>query len=328
MNPTDLNRLQLLVSNTHSIKKEFPWQHASLMRLAALLYAVEDKEADLSSIRTCHESIKQSTGALSMFRGSLSFGLSAMLSLNGDPPGALSDTLGAYEEMKAYSFKPSDYLVVAAYELAGGAQPGRRTEIVRRALFFYDGMKKNHPYLTSHDDYIFAVMLGLSELEPEPALVRMEQIYAQLKPDYHATNSLQALSQVLVLGDADAAALDRLAELRSTLRERKLRMDKTYTLPSLGLLALLPTEVRLIADAIEQADAYLREQKGFGGWHVQEQERLLLSSAVVISRSVNEAARQLSSPTLAAVLTNLIAAQQATMLASLTAITVVNSSSN
>lgn len=328
MNPTDLNRLQLLVSNTESIKKEFAWQNASMTRLAALLYAAEDKTADPAAIRGCHELIKQNTGAFSMFRGNLSLGISALLSLEEDPLTVLKETLDAYEEMKAYKFGQSDYLIVAAYEIAGGAQPSQRTEAILRAKTFYDGMKKNHRYLTSHDDYVFAVMLGLSALEPEPSLERMEQFYAELKPEYHATNSLQALSQVLVLGDADSGTTFRLAELREMLRQRKLRMDKAYTLPSLGLLALLPTETRLIADDLEQACAYLREQKGFGGWFILDQELLLLASGVVISRSVGEAKRNPTSPALSAVLTNLVVAQQAATLASLTAIAAIGASSD
>ncbi|WP_172195842.1 DUF4003 family protein [Saccharibacillus qingshengii] len=328
MNPIDQNRLQLLVSNMHAIKKEFAWQSANISRLAAMLYAAEEKEADPAAIRACQEQIKQSTGVFSMFRGNLALGIAAMLSLENDPQALLNETLDVYEEMKSHKFTASDYLVVAAYEIARNTEPSRRTETIGRAKTFYDGMKENHPFLTSHDDYIFAAMLGLSTLEPGPALKRMEQFYTELKPEFHASNRLQALTQVLVLGDAGLDTTRRLAELQEGLRGRKLRMDKEYLLPSLGLLALLPAETGTIVDEIEEACTYLRDQKGFGSWSVLQQELLLLASGVVISRSVGEAQRNLTAPAISAALTNLVIAQQATMLASTAAIAAINTSAS
>lgn len=328
MNPTDLNRLQLLITNTQAIKKEFAWQNASISRLAAMLYAAQDREADPEAIRETHERIKGSTGSFSVFRGNLSVGIAAMLSLTDDPQTRLDDALDVYEQMKAHKFTASDHLAMAAYEIAQNTEPARREEAIARTRTFYDGMKENHRFLTYHDDYVFAAMLGLSDLEPEPALKRMEQLYAELKPELRAGNSLQSLTQLLVLAEADLDATARLAELRDMLRQRKVRMDKEYTLPSLGLLALLPEETRIIADGIEENATYLRQQKGFGAWSILDQELLLLVSALFISRSVGEARQNLSTPALSSVLTHLVIAQQASTIAAITAVTVASSSSS
>ena len=328
MNPTDLNRLQLMVTNTQWIKKEFAWQPLGISRLAAMLYAAEDREADPASIRDAHDRIKANTGAFSTFRGNLSVGIAAMLSLSDDPQARLNDTLHVYEMMKAHQFGASDYLVLAAYEIAQHANPERYEEAIVRTRTFYDGMKKNHRMLTSHDDYVFAAMLGLSDLEPEASLKRMEQLYAELKPELRAGNGLQALTQLLVLGEADLGTGVRLLELRDLLRQRKIRLDKEYTLPSLGLLALLPQETRILADEIEENAAYLREQKGFGAWSILDQELLLIVSSLLVSRSVNDARQQLSAPAASSVLANLLIAQQAAAIASIATVTVIASSSS
>ncbi|MEJ8302644.1 DUF4003 family protein [Saccharibacillus sacchari] len=328
MNPTDLNRLQLLVSNTQTIKKEFAWQNISISRLAAMLYAAEDKAADPSALRNVHDLIKESTGAFSIFRGTLSVGIAAMLSLTDDPQGGLEDTLQTYEQMKAHKFKPSDHLAMAAYEIARHAKPEQREDAIRRAKIFYDGMKENHRFLTSYDDYVFAAMLGLSDLEPEPALKQMEQLYAELKPELRVSNGLQSLTQLLVLGGADWNAASRLHQLREAFKQRKIRTDRDYTLPSLGLLALLPLDIQVIADEIEANIAYVREQKGYGAWSITDRELLLLISSLFISRSIGEVRQGLSASTVSVALTNLVIAQQAATMATVTAIAAVNSSSS
>lgn len=328
MNTTDLNRLQLLVANTQKIKKEFAWQNISISRLAAMMYAAEDREADPEAIRDAHELIKKNTGAFSTFRGNLSVGIAAMLSLSEDPQTRLEDALSVYEQLKAHKLTASDPLAMAAYEIAQHAEPERRRSAIERTRVFYEGMKENHRILTYHDDYVFAAMLGLSDLEPEAALKRMEQLYAELKPELRAGNGLQSLTQLLVLGDADLGTSARLLELRDLFRQRKVRLDKEYTLPSLGLLALLPAEPRIIADEIEENAAYLREQKGFGAWSILDQEMLLLISGLFVSRSVGEAHRGLSGPTLSTALTNLVVAQQAASIASIAAITAISASTS
>lgn len=324
MNPTDLHRLQLLAGNAQALKKEFAWHNASASRLAALLWAVEDRTADPETIRGIFDRIKQSTSAFSSFRGLLSVALSALLALRDDPERLLGETMDLYEQMRAVKFKASDYLVFAAFEIAENAEPERRAEAIERTRTFYEGMKANHRFLTSQDDYIFSALLGLSELPIESTLKRMEQFYAELKPEFRAGNGLQALTHVLVLGEADAGTIPRMMELRDRLRERKLRMDKDFTLPSLGLLALLPADTRVIVDELEEAASYLREQKGFGRWSITEQELLLLVSGIVISRSVGQLREGVASPAVSNMLMSLVAAQQAVMIATVAAMAAAN----
>ncbi|MNZ67240.1 hypothetical protein D3C78_854810 [compost metagenome] len=62
-------RLQLFADNTLRVKKEFAWHNQLIHRLAALLYAVEDRNADVGAIRESYELVKKSTGLFSAFRG-------------------------------------------------------------------------------------------------------------------------------------------------------------------------------------------------------------------------------------------------------------------
>ena len=251
-------RVELFVSNTEIIKKPFKYQHTMMQRMVALLYAAENKTVDVEAIRHSNELIKQNTKRFSTFRGFSSFSIAAMLSLTNDGLTRLQHMLQVYDLMKDIKFRNSEYLVMAAYQIAAQAPPEQFQHAVQRAKTFYDQMKTEHPILTGRDDYIFTAMLALPDVEPDSTIVRMERFYQDLKSTFSAGNHLQSLTQVLVMGSNDPEVNARIMTLRDTFRARKLRMDKTYTLPSLGLLTLLPSDPEKLTDEVVDTYDWLR----------------------------------------------------------------------
>jgi hypothetical protein len=198
-----------------------------------------------------------------MFRGDMSICIATLLSLSDNPERLFQDTLKVYELLKAKKLRASDYLVVAACQIAAGADSGSYADEVERSRAFYDGMKAYHWYYTGQDDYIFSAMLGLSDLETRAGAERIEQLYAQLKPEFWDKNSVQSLAQILALCGTSGNATERVLTLRDTLKAQKIRLDKTYTLPILGVLSLLQVDAQVIGRDLEEAQTLLRAQKGF-----------------------------------------------------------------
>ncbi|MCM3204026.1 DUF4003 family protein [Paenibacillus illinoisensis] len=306
-------RVELFVSNTQIIKKSFKWQNPMMHRLAALLYAGENKTADGEAIRQSHDLMKQNTNLFSVFRGNSAISIAAMLSLTMDQESKLADTLHVYDLMKQIKFRTSDFLAVAAYQIAAQAAPDQFQYTVERAKAFYDQMKAKHRFLTGQDDYIFAAMLALSDLDVESGVDRMEQLYRELKPEFSPGNSVQALTQVLVLGDGNPESSARVLALQEAFRKRSIRLDKTYTLSSLGVLSLLPVNQDTLVDQVQETFDWLRDQKGFGAWSITKQELLLFSSALVAVQHVENLRSGVLTTTLSTSITNIIIAQQAAM---------------
>lgn len=321
-------RVELFVSNTQIIKKSFKWQHGMMHRLAALLYAAENKTADGEVIRQSHELIKQNTKLFSSFRGHSAISIATMLSLTTDQNTTLADTLHVYDLMKEIKFRNSDYLVIAAYQIATQVSPDQFQHTVERAKLFYDGMKAEHRFLTGQDDYIFAAMLALSDLDVDNGVARMEQLYRELKPEFSSRNSVQALTQVLVLGEDTPDAVARVMALNEAFRKRDLRMDKTYTLPSLGILSLLPSDRDTLVDQVAETNDWLRTQKGFGAWSMDKQELLLFSSALIAIQHVENLRNGVLTTAVSTSITNIIIAQQAAMTAAAAASAAAASSSS
>lgn len=307
--------LTLFATNTQVIKKEFSWQNSLTRKLAALFYAKEDKLIDCEAIHQCYTIIKQSTGAFSVFRGDMVLFVSALLSLSPDPLRLFEDTLKAFSMMKEAKFRNSYYLAVAAYQIAAQVNSAQYSDVIARTRAFYNGMKSNHFFQTGQDDYIYAVMLGLSDLNVAAGVERVDRIYNRLKGEFSDKNSVQALAQVLVLSSKDDEIVNRVLSLRDVFKARRIKLDKSYTLPSLGILAMLPVEDSILIRDIEEAQVTLRAQKGFGTWSATSIEVLLFATAAVANSYARNIADDVLSAALSTSIANIIIAEQAAMVA-------------
>ena len=312
-------RLQLFVDNTRMLKKGFTWHSMLIRRLAALLYASENRQADAEAVQQCYRLIKESTGVFSTFRSNMSIGIAALLSLSDEPKPLLDNTIKVYDLLKTYKLRASDYLVVAAYQIASGANPEKYADIAKRTRAFYDGLKTNHRFYTGQDDYIYTAMLGLSDLDVHDGVENIEKLFQRFKHDFSNKNSIQALSQILVLSEASNESIERVLALRDSLKAQKMRYDKAYTLPSLGVLALFPVDNTTILNDLDESRSFLRSQKGFGSFSVSQQELLLYIMGIVASEYLDSAKSDVSTSALSTAITNILIAQQAAMIAAISA---------
>ena len=320
MNNQLQEKLKLLVDNHRTIKSDFIWQDGMAKRLAVLCYTMENKEINTAAIKECHKMIKSETSAFSNFRGNLAIYLSAALSLHPQPSHVLADTLHVYGLLKE-KFWSSDYLIAAAYEIAINSEKGRHARTVQRTKDFFDEMKANHRFHIGQDDYIFAAMLALSAMDTHAGAVKIKNLFLRLKSEFSifvGASSVLHLAQMLVLGGGTEDCVSKLLRLNKLLRKRKLRLDKTYTLPTLGVLGMLKADNNLIADELVNAKDYFRAQKGFGPWSVGNEEILLYSAALLINAYAGDTESNIINAGVTTSVTNLIIAIQVALIVSAT----------
>ena len=320
MNETMSKKLELFIENSQIAKREFKWDFDQCRRLIALLYARENRQIDCDAIKDARKLIKQQAGVFSSFRGNMSLFFAALLSLSNEPETLLGKTIDVFNMLRQEKLRNSDFLVIAAYEIAAQTEPTRFYDIVRRTVDFYNGLLQRRFLLSVQDDYVFAAMLGLSDIDVSCGLQRVESIYHRLWGEFKGKNSVQNMAQVLVLGGLDIVCTDRVLGLRDAFRKQHIKLDKPHTLSSLGVLAMLPIDIETIVSDVDDVQKKLRQSKGFGRWTVSTHELLLFATAIV----GGDYARQLSDDTLSATLAtniaNIIIAQQAAMMASIIAV--------
>jgi hypothetical protein len=317
MEPKALERIDLFYNNTLSLKGKLIFNNPMLKRLTALLYASENKVVNYDEVKRCYDLIKSNAGFLSAFKGNTRLTIAALLSLKKDPEIILQNALLIYKELKNRKFIASDFLVIAAYQIASNANEQDFYNVIERTRAFYEGMKADHPFVTGMDDYIFSAMLALSDVEIDDGLKSMEELFSMLKPIFKVGMGVQSLSQVLTLGNASANVGKRVIELYGYLKELKVKPDRTYSLSSLGILALLPGEISDIAKEIFETSAELKSRAGFGAFSVTKQERLLISSGLVALNYLDRSSQGTLNVALFTSITNIIIAQQAAMAAAI-----------
>jgi hypothetical protein len=308
-------KLELFAENALDIRNDFIWQNILLKKMAALLYALDNRRIDITAIKDSHKLIKNSVGAFSAFRGNMALCVAAMLSQK-NRVDLFDRTMTVYKMLKDARFRGSDYLVVAAFEIAVQAKPEEFEKVVTRTREFYDGMKSKGFFRTGEDDYIFSAMLGLSDIDVKTGTERIEQLYQRFRPEFWSGNSVQALAQVLVLSGDCESSIKRILTLRDAMKAKKIRLDKSYTLPSLGVLALLPIEIDVLVRDIDESVRFLQAQKGFNPWSVSKQVVLLFATAIVVSVYAGD----IENGSIAAISTSIasiIIAQQAAIIAAM-----------
>ncbi len=311
MNPLLKSKMTLFVKNYRAFEGEFFWQNNIMKRLSALLSAGKGQRLNLRAVKENAEMIKEKMGPLSYFRGHSLLCLATLLSMETNRQRLLADTITVYELLKTKKFMASDYLVLAAYQIASSAAAEDFAEIAQRAEDCFLAMKAEHRFLTGHNDYIFAVLLALSEKEVDSGVNQIESFYQTLKPTFRSGDSVLNLAQVLTLGDADPGAVNRVLDLSEQFKENKLRLDRQLTLSTLGVLALLPEENEILVADVIAVYEFLRNQKGFKALSAGVQELQLFATALVAYHYADQSHDKLMSSTLSTGITSIIVAQQA-----------------
>lgn len=316
--------LDLFVENNQILKEEFKWEEDLVTRLAAFFYAQENRKADGNAIRKCYDLIKSNTGIFSIFRDN-NITLATLMSLTDDPEEMFRNVKKAYNTLKDAKFSTSDYLVVVAYQIASNVSPENYSDVTKRAKAFYDGMKVRHRFLTDEEDYILAVMLGLSDIDVDTGSANIEKLFDCLRSEFKFDkDSIQTLSHILILANKSSEGAQRVIDIQAELEKQKIHFDKTYSLSLLGLLSLLPDDVGKLVQEVSEVQSYLQEQKGFKGISISRDELFLFSVAIVLTYYCESINSELVASLLSAGIIDIIITEMMMMVTTMTIVNTIN----
>jgi len=300
------------ISNRNAVKATFKWENDQIIAASATSFLNRGILADAAKLEACKKLLKENTGIFSNFRGNVEVPMVAQLAMAEYPAEKLEKTLKIYDLLKQ-EFRGSEYLVLAAAVLADMVSEEQAVKMTEKARTIYNKMKKDHPFLTSSEDSVYAVLMAVSEKSDEALMEEMEVCYKKLKESFSASNEVQALAHVLSIAEGSAAEkCNKVVSLYDALRDAEVKYGKYHELVVLASLALLPVEQSVLVEDIKTVDAFLAEQKGYGFLGLDKKTRLMHAAMIVSCDYVKNDANDIAAMTgtLAAV-----AAQQAAMCA-------------
>ncbi|WP_163194513.1 DUF4003 family protein [Clostridium thermarum] len=304
------SKVDLMVENYNILKNGFTWESRLIKHFSAMTYALADRRVDTNRLKEVKDYIKDQTSWTSQFRGANQFILASLLSLENDYKDFFGKIQQVYDKLRNYGFKSSAYLPLAAFTIAKSTE-GDWDHTIRRMNSFYNQMKKNHFWLTSHDDYVFASVLATTDLNVEETSALIESCYRALNSrGLHKGNDLQTLSHILALGEEDVETKCRKAvAIYDRLKEEKCKLEYKG-LATLGLVTLISTDISKIVSEIKEVYDYIYEKEGYGFWSLDKGTRTILAATLVSDFYVGEAKKGLLQITLGNSINAIIIAQQ------------------
>ncbi len=304
------------ISNRDAVKSIFKWENERLVAASAISLLNRGILADAAKLEECKKLLKENTGVFSNFRGNVEVPMVAQLVIADVPADKMKKTLKVYDILKQ-EFHGSEYLVLAAAVLSDMVSEEQAAKMAEKARVIYNKMKKDHPFLTSGEDSVYAVLMAVSEKSDEALMEEMEVCYKKLKESFSASNEVQALAHVLSIAEGGAEEkCKKVVALYDALRDAEVKYGKYHELVVLASLAMLPVEQSVLVEDIKTVDAFLEKQKGYGFLGLDKKTRLMHAAMLVSCDYVKSNTTDIAAMTgtLAAV-----AAQQAAMCALITA---------
>lgn len=307
-------KVDLMADNYSELKKAFKWEYSIVKHFVAMNSALKNKkvnEEEIERIEEIKAYIKKEVGLFSQFRGMNLFILSSLLYLESNYKNFFENMQRVYKKMTDAGFRNSQYLPLGSYTMVKEISMDKWNEKIERMESFYSNMKKNHPWLTTADDYVLAAVLATSDLDVEKASEEMEKCYRLLnKKRFSKGDSLQSLSHILAFGEEDAESkCNRAVYLYDELKGEKCKL-RYDGLASLGVLTLTTSDNSQVVEEVKEVYEYIKEKDGYGIFSIEKSHIVMLAISLVSDSYVEKIQKGLIDITLANSINAIVIAQQ------------------
>ncbi len=276
-------RCELLAENRQLISKVALLENTLVMATAAASFAEKDKTVDIDSFKENLKLLKKKQNMLSELRGHNELILASKMSLIENPEEYIDAVISVYDRFQKGKFLGSSFRALAAITICDAGRADDADSIIEKTNELLKGMRNAHPFLTTDEDTCLAVLLAMTDRSTEEILTELETSYQNVKSNFaFHENAAYSLSQVLTSFDGDPEEkAEKALSIFNAFKESGEKYGKEHTLASLGVLINIDMNAKdLVSEIIEVAD-YLKEEKGFGFWHMDKATRLMFGTLIV-----------------------------------------------
>ena len=274
-----VRRTEQFIENRKRIEKIFRMSTPQVHCLCALLLGLDDRDADLQSIRRGKRILRRNTGMFSAFRGLGMAPAAIKIGEYEDGERRLNFAKDNLRRLKAAGFAATDYLCPAAFLMA--KQHERSDVVAQRAYEQYLEMRHAHRILTGGEDVMFAVLFAMYDADKHLIAERTDAAMDCLSGRFGRTNAAQSASFAIAFSDQPVDVLAQKTErLYDAVRAAGEKNREMLDLPLLAYLASLDVPEQETAERIAQLSRYLREKKGFSAMRIGRSQRLFYATAL------------------------------------------------
>lgn len=288
----------------------------------ASTYVASGKTFDAKKYKEILQEMKKQTSWVSPLRTSVGHSIAASLMEDGNSKQAVENLIKNEKILKEAKFKSGSFSFIGAQFLT--KDDNEKMAHAKNARALYEAIRKHHRFLTSFDDIPYTILLSGPNDDVLLRAETMNRYYKELRSyNFSAGNELQWLSQVMTFSSAqyDSSLVSSVVAMRDTLKKQGVKV-KYMHYPLLGFLAIL----KLDAVQLQQIIDLYHELKGMKllKWH----REFVLFMAVQIAIYDMAMVQQSLSMAIMSSIELLIQAQQAAMMATITAAAIASSSSS
>ena len=315
-----------LTTYYEALRKKYKWRadNGALMMIASQ-YVGSKQSFNFQQYIELVEFIKQESSAFSYIQSTLRFSLAGLLINQADnPQEAYKEVQSCYDQLIAAGFQRSPHSYIAAYALYLNIGEHESTdEHVKRAKEMYDGMKKQHFFLTSHEDYPLSVLLSESGADSRELLDDMAYYYDELHLVLWKGNNRQFLSQILTYGKRENRQflIQNTVTWVDDLKVNGFKLRGLH-LPIVGVLSLIGTPSLLLS----KIKTVYEELISISRFKWYKDHCFMIAVKLVIQKEMEE--DRLLDVGLSTTAESILQAQQAAMIATMTAATAAANASN
>lgn len=309
------------------LREKLKWKIVDkrILMTIASLYVMKSKEFQFERFLQIQDELKKQSSMFSPMRSHLSYTTAAMLHISFENAvDYIPSFYSLYEDFVQAKFRRGNFTYIAASVLLT-KQPAEDTsskEIIAKAKDIYDGMRKEHPFLTSASDYPLATLIAFENREG--IIEHIENFYIQLSHHgFRKGNDLQFLSHILSLHNDETVEvlINRITLIYDSFKKHDIRAKSSYY-PIMGMLALLPNgDVNM--DVITRTYEQLNSEKQFK-W--QKDMNIIVSVCFYVSQELEYDG--LAETSIYTTMEAILQAQQAVMIATIAGATVVSTSNS
>ena len=315
------------IKNREIVRSTFRLESQALYSICAAQLTGHGKQPQSAELKEARKILKRETGLFSSFRGEIELPALTALVTAPDAELRMKQITEMYKILKE-EFFGSTYLALAAMLLPELVPGESARPYIARGKGIFQMMKEEHPFLTSSEDSVLAILLSFSEKSDEQLIRDMEQVYSFLKAriKWSDSESMQTVSHILAMGETPAQeSAERFLKIFERLNEAGHAYGKDYQLTALAVLAISGQEIDAITQDILEVDAFLSEQEGYRSVIGCDKKTRLMHAAMLVTLADDKSAL----PD-AGILTStlvMIAAQQAAMCAIIASSVVITTTS-